>query len=75
MLMSIGATLICEIISYIIQIITFGLSVEILAFIKIILIEMLYNAMLVIIIYPIIKKAGECLERIFTEQRILTRYY
>lgn len=74
MLMTAGVTLICEIISYIMQIIVFDLSVDII-FLKIVLIEILYNTMLVIILYPIIKKAGTCLERIFTEQKILTRYY
>lgn len=74
MLMTAGVTLICETISYIIQIIVFSLSVDA-VFIKIILIEILYNTMLVIILYPIIKRAGARLEKIFTEQKILTRYY
>lgn len=74
MLMTAGVTLICETISYIMQIIVFNLSVDI-VFIKIVLIEILYNTMLVIILYPIIKRAGARLERIFTEQKILTRYY
>ncbi len=75
MVMSAGATLICEIISYILQIILFKTSIEIWAFIKIILIEILFNSMIIIIIYPIIQKAGELLERIFTESNILTKYY
>lgn len=74
MLMTAGVTLVCEMISYIMQIIVFNLSVDI-VFVKIVLIEVLYNTMLVIILYPIIKRAGACLERIFTEQKILTRYY
>ena len=74
MLMTAGVTLICEIISYIMQIIVFDLSVDII-FLKIVLIETLYNTMLVIILYPIIKRAGARLEKIFTEQKILTRYY
>ena len=59
--MTIGATLACEIISYLIQIIVFKLSIELLPFIKIVVIETLYNAMLIIIIYPLIEKAGEIL--------------
>ena len=73
--MTVGATLICEMISYLIQIIIFKLSIEILPFMKILAIEILYNVMLVIIIYPLIVKAGTTLERIFTEDKILTRYY
>lgn len=75
MLMTIGATLACEIISYLIQIIVFKLSIELLPFIKIVVIETLYNAMLIIIIYPLIEKAGEMLERVFKEKSILTKYY
>ena len=73
--MTVGATLICEMISYLIQIIIFKLSIEILPFMKILAIEILYNVMLIIIIYPLIVKAGTTLERIFTEDKILTRYY
>lgn len=75
MVMSAVATLVCEIISYILQIILFKLSFEIGAFVKIILIEVLFNSMIIIIIYPIIQKAGALLERVFTENKILTRYY
>lgn len=75
MLMAAGTTLICELTSYIIQIIVFKLSLEILALIKILAVEILYNSMLIIIIYPLIGKAGEILERIFTEKSILTKYY
>lgn len=75
MLMSAGATIICEFVSYLIQIIAFKLSIEIIAFIKIIAIETLFNAMLIIIIYPLIEKAGDALERVFTNKNILTKYY
>ena len=73
--MTVGATLICETISYIMQIIILGTSVEILAFLKILAIEILYNTLIVIIIYPLIQKSGLLLERIFNEKNILTRYY
>ena len=73
--MTAGATLACEIISYLIQIIIFKLSIDILPFIKIVLIETLYNAMIIIIIYPLIEKAGEILEKVFKEKKILTKYY
>lgn len=73
--MSLATTFLCELISYIYQIILFGLSIEILAFVKIILIELLFNSMVIIIIYPIIEKTGIILEKIFTEDKILTKYY
>lgn len=75
MLMSCAVTFTCELISYILQIILFDLSIEVWRFIKIIIIEILFNAMIIIIIYPIIDKAGTLLERVFTEDKILTKYY
>ena len=75
MVMTIVATFLCETISYIFQIILFKLSIEILPFMKIIIIEIVFNSLLIIILYPIIKKTGLILEKVFTEDRILTRYY
>ncbi len=75
MLITIGTSLICEILSYLIQIAVFKLSVEIQMFIKIILIESLYNAIIIIIIYPLLEKLGEVLTKIFKEKNILTKYY
>ena len=75
MLMAAVTVFACELISYIYQIILFNLSIEIFAFIKIMLIEILFNSMIIIIVYPIIEKAGILLERIFTEDKVLTRYY
>lgn len=75
MIMTIVATLVIEIILYTIQIILFKISIEILPFIKIISIEIIYNAMLIIIFYPLVSKTGELLEKIFTEKSILTKYY
>ena len=75
MLMTIVTTLICETVSYLIQIILFKLSIEVLPFIKIISIEVLYNSILIILLYPLIEKTGEALERTFKEKSILTKYY
>lgn len=75
MVMSAISTLLCETVSYILQVILFHLSFEFLAFVKILLIEILFNTMIIIIIYPIIQKAGTLLEKVFTESRILTKYY
>ncbi len=68
-------TFACELISYIFQAIIFKWSIEIFAFVRIVLLEILFNSMLIIIIYPIIEKTGILLERLFTENKILTRYY
>lgn len=73
--MGIFATLICELVAYLIQIIVFNLSIEILPFIKIITIETLYNTILIILLYPLIEKAGDLLEKTFKGKSILTKYY
>ena len=75
MLITFSITLICEIISYLIQIIAFSISVDIIAFLKIVLIEALYNVIIVIIIYPLIEKFGDLLMKTFKEKNIFTKYY
>ena len=75
MLITAGVTLICETITYILQIILFRLSIELIPFVKIVLIEAIYNVIIIIIIYPIIGKAGEVLKRIFNEKKVFTKYY
>lgn len=74
MLISMGATLICEIISYIYKIIN-GASIELLAFLKIVLVEIIFNLMIIIIIYPLIRKLGIKLEKVFNDDKILTKYF
>lgn len=49
--------------------------VEIKAFVKILFIETLYNAILTIILYGAIVKLGYKLERQFKQKNILTRYF
>ena len=68
MIMTIVTTLICEILSYIIQIIVFNLLIDLLPFVKIILIEILYNSILIILLYSLIEKTGNLLEKIFKEK-------
>lgn len=75
MLMVAVSTAIYEIGSYIYNIINLSIYVEVVSFIKILIIEMVYNAILVIILYPLIQKTGYKLEEIFKENRILTRYF
>lgn len=74
MLISMGTTLICEIIAYIYKIIN-GASIEVLTFLKIVLIEIIFNLMIIIIIYPLIRELGEKLEQVFNEDKILTKYF
>ena len=75
MLMIIGSTCIYEIGIYIFQIIQLSINIEIIEFIKTLLIEVLYNTILTIILYSLIQKLGYKIEDIFKGQKILTRYF
>lgn len=75
MLMVAGSTAIYEIGSYVFNVINLSAYAELGSFIKILLIEIVYNTMLTIILYPLIQKTGYKLEEIFKENKILTRYF
>lgn len=74
-LMVIGTTAVYEIIVYLLTMLRTEGTVEILAFLKILLIEMFFNGLITIIIYPLIKKAGYYLENLYDDKFILTRYF
>lgn len=74
-IMCIGSTAIYETLQYFINIIRSQINIEIISFVKILLIESLYNAILVIILYPLIQKVGFYIEGEFKEKNILTRYF
>ncbi len=69
------ATAFFEIISYIASYIVFSTNLEILAFTKILAIEVIYNIILTVIIYPLIQKIGYYVENTYKENTILTRYF
>ena len=50
-------------------------SIEMNVFARILLIETLYNIILTVILYPLIKKGGYYIEGNFKENNILTKYY
>lgn len=74
-LMTIGATLIFELGLYFINSIILDFDREYLYFFKILIIEIIYNILLTIILYPLIQKTGYLLERTFKRNNILTRYF
>lgn len=74
-LMVIGTTAVYETIVYLLTMLRTEGTIEILAFLKILLIEMLFNGLITIIIYPLIKKAGYYLENLYDDKFILTRYF
>lgn len=75
MLMVIGSTCVFEIGTYILQAIELSIYVEVVPFLITLLIEVLYNTILTIILYPLIQKLGYRIEDNFKAQQILTRYF
>lgn len=74
-LMVAGATAIYEIGIYLLRFAIVGFDLEIMAAVKIILIEIVYNVLISIIIYPLMQKAGYAIDRIFKRNNMLTRYF
>ena len=75
MIMNIGTTIIYEVIIYIINYFVLDTNIEILNFIKILFIEVIFNTILTIILYPLIQKFGNYIENEFKGTKILTRYF
>ncbi|MBQ9298045.1 MAG: hypothetical protein IJ223_03265 [Clostridia bacterium] len=69
------ATFLFETGKYIINIAMFGVPIEILAFLKLLIVEIIFNIILTIILQPLIKKAGYYMENVFKNNNILTRYF
>lgn len=74
-LMVMGSTVVYELGAYIFQILRWNMAIEILPFIKTVLIEVIFNSVLIIILYPLMQKAGNALERLFKNKSVLTRYF
>ena len=75
MLMIAGSTIIYEVGSYIFNILVLDITPEIINFVKILLIETIYNLLITIVIYGLFQRAGHVLEDTFKTKNILTRYF
>lgn len=75
MVMTAGATVIFEVLSYLLNYILIVTNVEILNFVKILAIEVIYNLILIIILYPLIQKFGYYIENEYKGNKILTKYF
>ena len=75
MVMVVVATVIFEVLSYILNYVFASTNIEIINFIKILAIEILYNIILTIILYPLIQKAGYYIENEYKGNKILTKYF
>ena len=75
MLMTISATLLVEGANYLIKYVLLSANVEIFSFIEILIVEIIYNCILTIILYPLIQKSGYYIESEYKGNKILTRYF
>ena len=75
LLMGITCTVIYETILYLMQYMVYGINLEILSFIKTVLVEVIYNMLLIIILYPVMNKTGYEIEDEIKGNRILTKYF
>lgn len=75
LLMGIVCTIIYETALYFMKYITIGINVEILLFIKTLVIEIIYNTLIIIILYPLMKLTGYEIENEIKGDKILTRYF
>lgn len=73
--MVMGSTAIYELGQYFFQTLRWKLDIEIVPFITTLIVEIIFNAVLVIILYPLIQKAGNGLEKVFKSKSVLTRYF
>lgn len=75
MIMVMVCTIIYEVGMYLLNYIIFSINIEIISFIKILAVEVLYNIILTIILYPLLQKTGYYIESKYKENKILTRYF
>ena len=75
MLMVAGLTFAFELIVYLLNYFLLETNLEILVFLRILIIEIFYNLILSIIFYPLIKKFGYYIEHEYKGDKILTRYF
>lgn len=74
-LMVIGTTIIYEMGMYLMNTVIASTIIELGAFIKTLLIEVIYHVILTIILHPLIQKIGYLMEENFKGSQILTRYF
>lgn len=75
MFMVFGTTIIFEVITYFINYVLYSTNVEVISFIKILIVEVVYNILITIIIYPLLQKFGYYIENTYKGNKILTRYF
>ena len=69
------STIIYEVLLYSLRYMIIGINVEIIEFLKILVIELIYNELLIAILYPLMKFIGYEIENEIKGDKILTRYF
>lgn len=75
MLMISALTIFYEVFSYVASYIIFSTNLEFLYFIRILIVEVIYNVILTVILYPQMQKFGYYIENTYSGNKILTRYF
>ena len=75
MFMVLISTVVFEIVSYFVSYVLYSINIEILSFVRILLIEVFYNILITIIIYTLIQRFGFYIENEYKGNKILTRYF
>ena len=75
LVMGILCTIIYESVLYLMQYIMIRINVEIWQFIEVLSIELIYNVIIIIILYPLMKITGYEIENEIKGDKILTRYF
>lgn len=75
MVMVAGTTIVAEILNYLLSYVFLSAEFELFSFLTILIIEVIYNILLTIILYPLIQKFGYYIENEYKGNKILTRYF
>lgn len=75
LLISTIVTAVYEFVAHIYSVIAFSVEFNIGTFLYVLAIELIYNAFLIVIFYPLIQKAGFYVEDEFNNKNVLTRYF
>lgn len=75
MIMVAGSTLLFETLRYVLNYMFLSTSIEIFSFIIILIVEIIYNIIITIILYPLMQKFGYYIEDEYKGNTILTRYF
>lgn len=75
MFMVSGATVIFEVVTFFMNFVLYTINVEVFNFITVLIVEVIYNILITIIIYPLMQKFGYYMENQYKGNKILTRYF